>query len=243
MRVKGLVIVAALAVPFAVALAEEEGHHEGGATAEHHGEEACTAASSEEECAEFWEHHINWFSFDYKAGPSQAREHRRMPAPFGFALVNFVVFAGIMYRLAAKPLREFVATRHLTIRKDLDEAAAMRRDADEKLRQSNAKLEAVDAEMDALVAKLRADAESEKARLVAAAEVEAERIRKDAQTQIATEMGRLRRELKREVVDLAMATATKLLVEGVKPADQHKLAERYLASLEAPAASTTTRSS
>src|SRR5262245_55311966 len=50
----------------------------------------------------------NWWSWDYKK--------KHLPPPFGFALVNFGIFALIMARLAGKPFRQFVLDRHLRIR-------------------------------------------------------------------------------------------------------------------------------
>ncbi|HEX2567932.1 MAG TPA: ATP synthase F0 subunit B [Polyangia bacterium] len=211
------------------AAAGEAGEH-GGHGGEH-GEGACTAESSDEECLEYWEHHINWWDTDYKKGPEQLREHRHMPPPFGMALINFCIFAFIMYRLAGQPLMESVRTRHLKIKKDLDEAAELRQAAAAKLKEYESRLAAVDAEVNGLINQLRAEAEAEKTQLIAQAEVEAERIRRDAESQIATEMLRIRRELRREVVEAAMATARKVLAENTTPEDQRRLAEQYLREL------------
>ena len=45
-------------------------------------EARCDANSSDERCLEYWENHINWWSWDYKQGPDQLPEHRHMPPPF-----------------------------------------------------------------------------------------------------------------------------------------------------------------
>ena len=195
-------------------------------------ETECTAQSSDEECFEYWENHINWLSWDYKAGPDQAREHRHMPAPFGFALLNFVVFAAIMYRLAAKPLKEFVRDRHLTIKKDLDEAAQLHREAEARLREYEAKIGGLDAEIETLLRQVRAEAETEKARIVAGAEAQAKLLQLDAQAQIAAEVERVRRELRAEAVSAAMAVAESLVKQRAGEADQVKLTERFVADLE-----------
>lgn len=204
----------------------EHGGHSG-----EHGDATCTAESSEHECLEYWEHHINWWSTDYKKGPEQLREHRHMPPPFGMALINFCIFAFIMYRLAGQPLMDAVRTRHLKVKKDLDEAAELRQAAAAKLKEYESRLAAVDAEVSALINQLRADAEAEKTQLIANAETEAERIRRDAESQIATEMLRIRRELRREVVEAAIATARKVIAENTTAEDQKRLAEQYLREL------------
>lgn len=241
--VVGLLFAGGFAVA-APAFAQFEGAgspaNEGHGTAPGEGEpHRCTAASSDEECSEFWEDHINWWSMDYKKSDAQLPEHRHMPPPFGFALLNFAVFAGIMYRLAAKPLRDFVATRHVTIKRDLDEAKGIRQAAEAKLAEYQAKLAGLDKEVADLVATIKKDAEGEKQRIIAASEVEAQRLRKDAEAQIASEIDRLRRELRREVVDAALAQARKLVAEKATGDDQKRLAERYLASLESAKPTTT----
>jgi F-type H+-transporting ATPase subunit b len=164
-----------------------------------------------------------------------------MPAPLGFALINFAIFAAIMYRLAGRPLREFVSARHIGIKKELSEASELRRAADEKLKEAEARLAGIDQEIEKLVSGIRAEAEAEKARLIATAEAEAARIQRDAQALMASEMSRLERELRREVVDAALAAAEKMLREGVTADDQRKLTERYITGLES-APSPTVRS-
>ena len=236
-RLMPLAFAVLLGAP-ALALAEGEAEPAG---AEHVGDPdqlRCDASTSDEECEKYWEHHINLWSWDYKAGPAQLPEHRHMPGPFGFALINFAVFGFIMFRLAGKPLTEFVRTRHLTIKKDLDEAAALRAEAAAKLRSYEEKIAGIDAEIDALVGEIRKAAEAEKARIVAAAAEQAARLRADAETEIKNEINRTRRELRREAVGAALVAAEALIREKLGADDQRRLADRYVVELEenAPAA-------
>jgi len=195
-------------------------------------EAVCTATASDADCAEYWENHINWWSWDYRAGDNQAPEHRHMPPPFGFAILNFLVFAGIMYRLAGGPLRDFVRTRHTTIKKDIEDAAALHREAEQRLAEYQSKIAGLDGEIEALLAHVRAEAEAEKARIIASAEQQAERLRAEAEAQIANEVARVRRELKTEAVDAALVAATTLLAERAGSEDQTRLAERFASDLE-----------
>ena len=203
---------------------------------------ACDASSDEEACRAYWEHHINWWSWDYKEGPAQEKEHRHMPPPFGFALINFAVFALIMYRLAARPLREFVKTRHLTIKNDLEEAAKLKAAAQEKLHEYEQRIAGIDKEIADLVAQVRAEAEAEKQRIVAQAAEQAKRLAADAEAQIKTELSRARARLRKEAVEAAVATAESLLREKLSADDQKKLAERFVGELEGAKALTGARS-
>src|SRR5262249_54153888 len=145
-----------------------EGEH--GAEAEH-GEHAAVAEHGEH--AEHGEEHEakieNWWDLDYKA--------KHLPPPFGFAIINFLIFAAIMYKLAAKPLKSFIAERHSGIRKALDEASALHKEAVEKLKGYEARISNIDAEINQLLAQIKQEAEAEKARLIAAAEDQAKRLK------------------------------------------------------------------
>lgn len=191
---------------------------------------------ADEECLEYWESHINWWSWDYKAGPDQALEHRHMPPPFGWAFINFVIFGAILYKLAARPLADFVRTRHTVIRKDLDDAAELHREAEARLREYEQKIAGLDGELEALRAQVRQEAEAEKARIIAGAEQQAKRLAEEAEAQIAVETERVRRELKTEVVNAAMTAAVGLLRKHTDADDQARLTERFVEELEGPRA-------
>lgn len=232
MRALPAALLATLLIP-GLAIAEH-----GAAPAGGHHEVMCSSSdmgeAADEACAEFWEGHINWWSLDYKKGKDQKAEHRHMPPPFGFALINFAIFAAIMYRLAARPLRDYVRTRHNTIRKALEEAAALHAAAEAKLHEAEARVAGLDGEIASLVGTIGREAEAERTRLLAAAEVEAAQIRRDAESRVASELEQMRRDLRREVVAAAMDAAEKLVRQNLGPADQRRLADDFAASLERP---------
>jgi F-type H+-transporting ATPase subunit b len=177
---------------------------------------------------------VNWWSWDY--GPkSKDPAHKDWPPPFGFALVNFGIFLAIMSRLAWRPLKQFMITRHDTIANDLDAASRLRAEAEATLKQYEAKIGGLDREIDTLLATIRKEAEAEKARIMAAAEAEAKRLKEDAERQIAAEIDRARRELRRGVIEAAVAAAQESLHKNIAADDQRKMAEKYVADVEARA--------
>ncbi len=174
---------------------------------------------------------VNWWSWDY--GPNaKDPTHKGWPAPFGFALINFGIFLGIMYRLAWKPLKAFMQQRHDGIAKNLDEAAALRAAAEATLKQYEAKIKGIDAEIDALLKTIQKEAEAEKARIIATAEAEAKRLKADAERQIAAEIDRARRELRVGVIEAAVQAADAALRKNIAADDQRKMAEKYVADVE-----------
>ncbi len=212
--------------------------HEGGAEGSAHegaghGGHAAAGHAGAEHGAEHGEHKVieNWWSWDY--GPTaKDPAHRHLPPPFGFAIVNFFIFAGIMMKLAGKPLREMVRGRHDQIRKDLDEASKLRKLAAAKLEEYGKKVKDVEAEIAALIAQIRKQAEADKARIIAAAEEQARKIKADADRQIQAEIARAAAELKHDVIVAAVASAEEILKKQIGADDQRKMAEKYVNEVE-----------
>lgn len=169
----------------------------------------------------------NWWDLGYKS--------KHLPPPFGFALINFAVFLAIMSKLAWKPLKQFVAERHDGIAKNLNEAARLRGEAEATLKQYEEKIKGIDREIETLLGQIRKEAEAEKARMMAAAEADAKRLKADAERQIAAEIDRARRELRQGVIEAAIAAAQQSLQKNIAPDDQRKMAEKYVADVEARA--------
>ena len=240
LRGMGAGILLLSSVTPAIAWAEGEGAGHAAAAGEHHGvPESCPpdlTEEADEQCRVYWEYHINWFSFDYKPGPEQAPEHRHMAPPFAFALINFAVFFFIMWRLAARPLADFVRTRHSTIRKDLDEAQAIHREAEARLKEYEHRIAGLDREIDTLLVQVKQEAEAEKARIIAEAEKQAVQLKAEAEAQIQVELRRMRTALKAEAVNAAIAAAEQILATRVTPDDQGRLADRFVQEIEKPAA-------
>jgi F-type H+-transporting ATPase subunit b len=190
-------------------------------------ESAATEAHEEEAHAAIQ----NWWSWDY-GSTAKDPTHKGWPPPFGFALINFAIFLGIMSRLAWKPLQSYMVQRHDSIAKNLDDAAKLRAAAQSVLDATSGKLAGLDGEIDALLKQIRKEAEAEKARIMAAAEADAQRLRVEAERQIAAEIERARRELRRGVIEAAVAAAAETLRKNVAADDQKKMAERYVADVE-----------
>ncbi|HEX8951965.1 MAG TPA: ATP synthase F0 subunit B [Polyangia bacterium] len=177
---------------------------------------------------------VNWWSWDYGAKPKNPA-HKDWPPPFGFALINFGIFLAIMSRLAWKPLKQFMADRHDEIAKNLDEAAKLRGEAEATLKQYEAKIAGIDREIETLLAQIRKESEADKARIMAAAEADAKRLKEDAERQIAAEIEAARRELRRGVIEAAIAAAQDSLQKNIATDDQRKMAEKYVSDVEARA--------
>ncbi len=142
--------------------------------------------------------------------------------------LNFGVLVFILIRFGGPIIKEMLRNRHLTIKKDLDEARALREHAEVRLKEYEGRLANIEREIADIIAGIRGEAEAEARRIVAAAEEAAKRMRKDAEFAISQEGRRLELELRREAAELAIDAARKLLSNKMTEADQKKLAETFV---------------
>ncbi|MEO6950909.1 MAG: ATP synthase F0 subunit B [Polyangia bacterium] len=222
----GLVVVASIAI-VAPAFAKEEFFHplEAGKAATEMGSAAEGNRAEEEEGI------VNWWSFDYGEKATDP-SHHGYPPPYGWALVNFVVFLGILSRILWKPIKAGFIERHGKIKNELGEAQRLRKEAEAQLAEYTRKVAHVDQEVETLLAQLRKEAEADRARIIAAAEDEAKRLKVEADKQIQLEIERARAALRQETVEAALKAAEEILRTRITADDQQKLAERYLVSVE-----------
>jgi F-type H+-transporting ATPase subunit b len=173
--------------------------------------------------------HVNWYRVPVGGEKNQ---------PFLATLFNFIVLGLLLGRFGYPPIREFVKARHEKIGKDLTDAQRLRTEAEARLTEYEGKIANLDQEIAALLQQIRAEGEAERARIIAAAEEQAQRLRRDAEVTIAQDMKRARHEIEQEAVTAAIIAAEKILRERVTDADQRAFIEHYLVSLstEAPGA-------
>jgi F-type H+-transporting ATPase subunit b len=151
--------------------------------------------------------------------------------PYIAMLINFGILAAGYYFLGRKPIAEGLQARRDTISKEIEEAQRMKREAEERAKTYQHKLERLEVELhDARESLVRAG-EAESERIVREAEGKADRMRKDAEFLVEQELKQIRGELWRETVEAAVLAAEDLLKKRVTPADQERLAEEYLADL------------
>ncbi len=195
--------------------------------------------------------HFNFFSLSYrnkdqaggkfgdgKVGDVPVSEHNAeepMSAPFVLMLLNFGVLLVLLAKFGGPAARKMAETRSDEIKNALDEAAKLRKQAAAKLDEYNAKLAQSEAEMEAMLKGMRADAEADKARILAAADAQAASVKRDAELRIAAEIQRARAELSREVALAAATAAEKLVREKINATDHASLVDGFIRDVEAAA--------
>ncbi len=142
--------------------------------------------------------------------------------------VNFVVFAGILIYLVAKPAKKFFAQRTQDVATALEDMAAKQAEFEAAVAAAEARLAAVAKERQGVIQQFIAEGEMEKAKILDKANQVAARIKEMAAFTIEQETKKAAQSLKEEVVGLATQMATDMIKEKATYADQQGLVEEYL---------------
>lgn len=164
----------------------------------------------------------------------EVAEEEGMSPPFVFMLLNFGILLIILGKYGGPIAGKLARERHDQIKTALDEAAKLRDQAQKKLTEYETRIKDVDAEVKKLVDGIRADAETDKARILETASKQAAQLKKDAEQRIATEIDLARAQLQREVAIAATSATEKVLREKVTGDDQTKLVTTFISNMSSP---------
>ena len=154
------------------------------------------------------------------------------PGLYIWTIITFLLLFYILAKFAWKPLLKMLEERESLIKNSLDDA--------EKARQE---LEKLNSESEAIISKARSDAQSilsdgkaaaEKIKedTISKAKDEADKIREDVQHQIQVEKDKAITDIKKEVVDLSISVAEKLINKNISEQDNSSLIEESLKKIK-----------
>lgn len=147
-------------------------------------------------------------------------------------LVNFLVLLGLLYVVAYKPLLGTLAARSAAIKQQLAEAEAARQQAQRQLAEFEARLQAAQAEAQALRDRALREATEMRERLTAEARREATRLLESARTEIEQSVRRARAELRAQVGTLAVEIAERLIRRSLRDEDHQRIVQETLARMD-----------
>jgi F-type H+-transporting ATPase subunit b len=139
--------------------------------------------------------------------------------------LNFGLLLAVLWRFLYRPLLAKMDERSQAIRKSLDEAQAARADARKEREEHAAKIQAAYAEAQAIRAAAIKEAAEEQRRLVEAARVEAARLVESARADLDQDVRRAKQDLRREVSDLAISVAERLIKKSLHDEDHRRIVE------------------
>lgn len=190
----------------------------GGALAQEHAPAKPPAASAEQAHAEEAEHH------DESIGG--------MIMGMGWPVANFIILVGTLYYFLNQPLKDYLASRSTTIRKDLVEAASLKASANEQLATIEQKLQALPGELDKLRKRGAEEIQAEEQRIAAAAAADRDRLLEQTRREIDLQVRLAKKEILEHAADLSVQLAGERIKKEVTPADQDRLVDRYLSQVK-----------
>ena len=146
-------------------------------------------------------------------------------------MINFLILLFLLQKVLYKPLLAKMNERTEAVRKSLDEAQHARAEAAKQQQENAERLRAAHAEAAAIRAAALKEAGEEQRKLVEAARVEAARLVESARAQMETDIRRAREELRREVSDLAIEVAEKLVRKSLDDADHRRIVAEAVSQL------------
>lgn len=180
------------------------------------------------------------------AGHDSGAEHGHGGAPeidvkkLALQLVNFAVLLFVLIKFGGGAINKALAARHNQLKADLAAAAELKAAAEAKLAKQEARLASLEKEIAQMRQGLHVEAEAEKARLIAAAEERARRIKDETAFLVEQQMREAESRLRRESAEAALKTAEEILRRAVGPADRQRMLDTFVADVErgAPASRT-----
>lgn len=155
-----------------------------------------------------------------------------VPVMLGLHAFNLMLLFGVIFTFGRGPIKEALRSRALHIRKDLDDSAAAREQAQEDYDKLMGRLNAIESEIAGITADANAAADNEEAKLAERAQRESARIAQAAQRAIRDETGRAQNLLRQDAVALAVSLAEGVLTKNINSDDQAVLAREFLQSLD-----------
>jgi len=154
-------------------------------------------------------HHLDWWNFFLR-------------------VVNFVIFAAILWKFGGKKAIEFFGGRRKQIETQLTDLDERKHKAEARLAEVEKSITDLAAEKARILDEYRAQGESLKAAIIEKAEADAAKIRAQAEAGAAQEGTYKIRELRAEIADMVVEAAEKILQEKLTAEEQVKLIDNYL---------------
>lgn len=147
---------------------------------------------------------------------------------FFWRTVNFIALLIILVKFLGGPTVRYMNERRERITHELADLTTKRDEAEKAYREFSTKLAGMEKDMERVIEQAMAQAQTEKARILAEAEQMAEDIRHQAQAAVQGEIESAKRRLREDVAEAAAKMAEELLRNNLSEADQNSIAEQYL---------------
>jgi F-type H+-transporting ATPase subunit b len=167
---------------------------------------------------------------------AQEAEHERegidlvLPetAELVWGVICFAVVAFVLMKIALPRIREAIEAREQKIQGDLESAENAKNEAQHELDEYKKQLAEARGEANRIIEEARSSAEDVRKDVIARSEKEAESIVARAQEQIQAERQRTVQELQRQIADLSIELAEKVVGRSLDGGSQRDLVDAYI---------------
>jgi len=154
------------------------------------------------------------------------------PGLFVWTILTFLLLVFILAKFAWKPLLKMLQDREDMVRSSLEDAEKAKSELERLNEESEAIMAKARSEAQSILADGKAAAEKVKDDIIAKSKEQANKIREDAGNQIQVEKDKAISEIKKEVVNLTLSVAEKLIRKNLSDADNKSLIEKSLKKVQ-----------
>ena len=155
------------------------------------------------------------------------------PGTIIWTVITFVILAFLLGRFAWKPLLQLLEERERTVKDSLDSARKAREEAERTLKKNQELLSRARGETEAIIEHGKREAEALKFELLTRARNDAQELVEQGRKQIRFEQKQAIEALRKQVADLAIGAAERLVEKSLDEPRQRKLVEDYMRDLAA----------
>jgi F-type H+-transporting ATPase subunit b len=147
---------------------------------------------------------------------------------YGLRIVNFIIFAALLYKFAGAKIKDFFVGRRDQIKQDLDDLQSRQAEAEKQLKQVEASIANMAQEKQAILDDAKKQGEAIKAAIIAKGHKDAEALKDQAKRTAANEAQAAIQTIRSEMADMVIAAAEKIVAEKLNAQDHEKLVDDYL---------------
>ncbi len=172
-----------------------------------------------------------WTGLVWASG-GEGGEHHVSFMMEAFRVINFVVFAFLLYKFVGQPVKNYFKERVHTIELALKEARETREEAEKRAQEYAAKLKNAEVELKDMLYQAERERDEQMRRIREETEKMVQRIREQAEAAANLEVKKARLELQREAAELAVNMAEGLIKENFTDEDQQRLLSEYATKIK-----------
>jgi F-type H+-transporting ATPase subunit b len=162
----------------------------------------------------------------------EAEAEHGMPNSVYLQVINFVLYAGLLFFFMRRPVTKYFQDREQAFRQALIKAANAKKEAEQQKKDIETRLTALQTGSAESIAAARREAEELRKRMLLEAESLAANLRNEAKRAADFEIQRAQNELREQLLNESVAMATKILTEKMAEQDQKRLQSEFVDKIQ-----------